>query len=167
MMIRFQLTEDEIVRGKTKYLFLRLRRKFWLWIVVFACGVGIIVSSFLSSSAGKRRQKFDGVLVAGGALTALVLPPVLGRRAVRRMVRSNPAYTSLEEVVIDENGLVASGLNRKVEFRWPAFRKLTEDDRFYYLHTNDLGSVELLPKRAFDDAGRSEFLRCSRVLPHL
>ena len=100
--------------------------------------------------------------MSGVSVGALLLAPLLVRQTLSKVVRKNSVFTDPKEVTFDEKGLVFNSPARKSEVSWVAFKRISQDERYFYLHSDDLGNVTLLPKRAFDEAALQDFLRCSR-----
>ena len=161
--IRYQLTEEEVVRGFIKNL--PGRRRVIIGTILILLGVlELVLGSHTHSSFRVLYMVVGGGFVACGLLLMLLMPKVY-RLAYAKVVRANPSFTAAKEVSFDEGRLTSSSAVQKLEVPWAAFRRLTQDERYFYLHLDVLGNVSLLPKSAFDAASLQSFLKCSQSVP--
>ncbi len=162
-IIRYQLTEEEVVRGFVKNL--PGRRRIIIGTVLVLLGVlELVLGARTHSSLAGLYMVVGGVFVAGGLLLILLMPTIY-RLAYVKVVRANPSFTAAKEISFDEERLTSSSAVQKLEVPWAAFRRLTQDERYFYLHLDVLGNVSLLPKSAFDEASLQGFLKCSHSVP--
>ena len=162
-IIRYQLTEEEVVRGFIKNL--PGRRRIMIGTVLVLLGVlELVLGAHTHSSLGGLYMGVGGVFVAGGLLLVLLMPKVY-RLAYVKVVRANPSFTAAKEISFDEDRLTSSSTVQQLEVPWAAFRRLPQDERYFYLHLDFLGNVSLLPKSAFDEASLQSFLKCSLLVP--
>ena len=164
-MIAYQLAEQEVVGGLLKYR--RTPVRFWFRIIVGIFGLGLLLSGLQMPSRQSERFVFLGAILLVVSIGALLFAPLLVRQAFSNVVRRNSVFTDPKEVTFDERGLLFRSPTHKSEVSWTAFKRISQDDRYFYLHSDDLGNVTLLPKRAFDEAALQNFLRCSRHLSAL
>ena len=162
-IIRYQLTEEEVVRGFIKNLPARRRVIAGTFLILLGV-LELVLGARKHSSFGGFYTVVGGVFVACG-LVFILLMPVVYRLAYVKVVRANPSFTAAKEISFDEGQLTSSSAVQKLEVPWSSFRRLTQDEEYFYLHLDVLGNVSLLPKSAFDEASLHEFLRCSQTVP--
>ena len=160
--IRFQLTEQEVVRALVKHR-KQPRRIFWARLALLVCGL-ILLGTFSFVPPGDPP---NFLFTLGGIFVLLpiifwFLSPWLLRRAYAKVVRSNPVFTDPKEVTFDDKGITFVSPHRRSELAWAGFVQVSEDEQYFYLHGDKLGNVAPLPKQAFDAASTDEFLRCTR-----
>ena len=163
MMIRYQLTEQEVVEGLLKHRRLQVRP--WLAIVMAALGVVLISWNYHSTLREMGFAFYFGCWLVGLAVLSLAIHPLTARRVYTKIVRTNPAFTAPKEIWFDADKLTSVSSTQKIETTWAYFKKITEDENHYYLHHDDRGNVALMPKRAFDAESQREFLKCSQSAP--
>ena len=166
MTINYQLTEQEVVRGLLQH---RRQPYRYLWGQI---GIGIF--GVLLVCFGSQLQQVpaitsfvSGCTFIGISVALLIISSFTVRRAYRRVVRNNPVFTDPKEVSFDDRGLIFRSQHRRSEVAWAAFVRLSQDERYIYLHSDHNGNVTMLPKRAFDDTSMQEFLSCTHFAPQL
>lgn len=162
-MIRYQLTEQEVVRGLLKYR--RAGARLWVRISIGVFGLLMLVYSQQLRHSQREMPFVMGCAFIGASVALIILAPWLIRRAYTNLVRNNPVLTDTIEVSFAENGITFSTATRKSELAWIAFKRLTEDEQYFYLHSDNLGNVTLLPKRAFDATSVEDFRHFSQTVP--
>ncbi len=164
--IRYQLTACEVTGVLLRH---RPPRRFLFWLRVGTAIFGLVL--LVGSPQFFRADSVTFFVLAGGCLltmaTVLLLAaPWRRRRALARTVWRYPVFTEPKELSFDERGLVFTSPHARSEVAWTAFTRLEENEAFLYLYEDDGGElpIVIVPWRAFDEAGRREFLRCSGAL---
>ena len=104
--IRYQLTEEEVVRGFIKNL--PGRRRVIIGTILILLGVlELVLGSHTHSSFRVLYMVVGGGFVACGLLLMLLMPKVY-RLAYAKVVRANPSFTAAKEVSFDEGRLSSS-----------------------------------------------------------
>ena len=162
-IIRYQLTEEEVVHGFIKNLPAR-RRNIAGTLLILLGVLELVLGAHTHSSLGTLYIVMGGLFVVCGLLLVLLMPKIY-RLAYGKVVRANQSFTAAKEISFDEVRLNSSSAVQKLEVPWASFKRLTQDEKYFYLHLDVLGNVSLLPKSAFDEASLQSFLRCSQSVP--
>ena len=164
--IRYQLTVPEMTG-----VFLQHRppRRFLIWWrgVSALMGLAVVVISRIVVDPDEAAFfLLAGTLLFLLAVALLLLAPWRRRRAYTREVRRFPVFTEPKELSFDERGLVFASAHSRARIAWTAFSRLAQDGALVSLYEpgSPLPSV-IVPDRAFDEATRQAFRRCSAGVP--
>lgn len=162
--IQYQLTAQELAG-----VFLRHRAPghflFWWRVGSAGLGLGTIVGCRWASSPvfAAVLASLGGVLLllAGGLLLAA---PWRRRRAYDREVRRHPVFTEPKELSFGREGLAFASQHSSGKTAWAAFSHLAREDGLICLYETGLTLPSvIIPERAFDEATKQEFQRCSET----
>jgi hypothetical protein len=79
----------------------------------------------------------------------VVFFPILMMRAVHQQIRANPVFTSKTILCFDESGIVSTANGIKSERSWDSLNSWSHSDKYFFLHTDNLGTAITIPKRSF------------------
>ncbi len=162
MKVYYQLTAQEIAIGLAKHRRVSNRLQVGLMLGIF----GVLSLAIGSQLPTRQAGLFFvcGVLLLTIAFTLPLLMPWILRRTFFKLVSSNAVFTDPKTLEFDEDRLVFSSPGRRSEITWNTLIRLTQDEQYVYLHSDDIGTVTLIPKSAFNAADLNNFLRCSQSL---
>jgi hypothetical protein len=106
------------------------------------------------------------LLVAGGSFSILgwfllayaLLFPLLLMRAIHQQINANPVLTSKTALSFGEFGIVSGANGIRSERSWQSLKSWSQSQEHFFLHTDKLGTVVTIPKRAFTNQQMELFL---------
>ena len=162
--IHYQLTEQEVVRGFIKHR-KPLKRIFWARLVLCVCGLLLLIENYVLSAHPDNLLLVFSLVFIGLPVVLWIISPSRIYRAYAKVVRGNAVFTDPKEVTFDPKGITFVSPNRRTELTWAAFVDVTGDERYFYLHSDHLGHVTLLPRRAFGTGDAELFQLCASRTP--
>lgn len=155
--IHYQLTAKEAIQSLIKHKLTTRRR-------LTCMGQAIAGALFIVGGNVTTSPKESAFLITFGCLGMVVafLGPIILYRAINNVVKQNPQFTAPKTLSFDESKISVSQPTQKSDMFWNAFKKVTQDDRYVYLHLDNTGTVSTIPKRAFDADTLTKFLQCSQ-----
>lgn len=157
--VSYQLSENEIVAGLLRHKL--TRRKYLRWTTQGLLGVGLLL--WAAWTPNTFYLFFFACLGTLLVLNAVTIAPVI-RKSIRNVVRQTPYFTEAKTLIFDDQKLIFISPGRRLEIVWEKFKRLSQDESYLYLHTDDRGNNTTVPKRAFDDEQLARFLRFGQRL---
>ena len=163
--IRYQLTEQEAVRGMLKVRRFASRGEDTRTVIIVGMLALLTVSWGIHHLGRGKALPFMCVIAGCIVIVLLILTPFYIQHLVTRAIRSNPDhFTDPQEITFDEKGMVGGSAAFKQELAWTVFKRRAQDDDFIYLYSDIDSLMAIVPKRAFTGSGVDGFLRCSQSL---
>lgn len=156
MHIRFELTKEDYINYNIYYYFsnssFKKKRLFWsLFPLAFLLFTIITIK-------GCNFQKYDRsdlFFLGLGVAAFLIYRPTTKssiKKSAERVLKNgkNTDLTGEREIIINEHKLVAITNSSFTEYKWNAFEKLEENDRYLFLFVH-INNAIVIPKRIFRD----------------
>jgi YcxB-like protein len=87
----------------------------------------------------------------------VILFPVLLARAGQQFINANPVFTSQTHLTFTDSGIVSEASGLRSERPWASFQSWSHSDKYFFLHTDNLGTAVTVPKRAFTESQMESF----------
>ena len=93
---------------------------------------------------------------------ALIIIPILLifflRRTANKIVSEHPEFLEQQTLSFDDNGISIVNSASTVQWPWSRIRGLIDDNDFFILKYDTLGSGAIIPKRSFSVQQKERFL---------
>ena len=136
--VEYQLTRRELVLTGTLRKLGRARTLAFISLIL----IGAMLLIMLDDSAR---------IVGWFFLAYVLLLPLLFARAVHVFVNANPIFTSKTTLSFGDFGIVSVADGYRSEREWRALAGWSHSDKYFFLHTDTLGTAITIPKRAFSE----------------
>ena len=136
--IDYQLSRSELIFTGTLRKLGRLRTLIGIGLI-FLAGVFLVVLG-------------DAARILGWFLIAyVVLFPILLARAAQQFLGANPVFTAKTRFTFNEAGIISDANGIRSERSWDSFKSWSHSNKYFFLHTDNLGTAVTVPKRAFTE----------------
>jgi len=147
--IQYILTRDEAISTLWKLMF---RPPILLGsVIIFLFGVGSLV-----------------LLEDPSWVWAPILIPILFlvylRRTAHKIVSQHPEFLEQQTLSFDDNGISIVNSVSTVQWPWSRIRGLIDDNDFFILKYDTLGSGAIIPKRSFSIQQNERFLSYMKMV---
>ena len=95
-----------------------------------------------------------GVIFAFVAVSS----PLLLFHAIRKKLHDSPEITSHTNMTFDDERVVLTRGEQRVETPWTAFRNVTEDKNHICLHVDSFGGAVFVPRRSISESQKQQLL---------
>jgi len=136
--VEYQLTKRELILRGTLRKLGRMRTLVFIGLIL----IGAILLILLGDSASILGWFF---------LAFVILLPLLFMRAIQQQVNANPIFTSKITMDFGNFGIISVADGYRSEREWRSLSGWSHSDKYFFLHTDTLGTAITIPKRAFSE----------------